>query len=71
MSNHFVGNRGKKERIVNYFLTMFLNEEIPAIFKDDFWDDKKQKSAIEYIESLRENKIDVIIQKMIKNQKKR
>ena len=57
--------------LVNYFLTMFLNEEIPAIFKDDFWDDKKQKSAIEYIESLRGNKIDVIIQKMIKNQKKR
>ena len=50
--------------LVNYFLTMFLNEKIPLMFKKDFWNDKNQKSAIDYLESLRGDKIEALIQNM-------
>ena len=43
---------------INYFLERFLNENIPMMFQEDFWDENKQKQAVSYIEYLSGNKKD-------------
>lgn len=62
--NYFHGNRGTPLvaayndyelsvlRCHNYFLRRFLNQEIPNMFRGDFWDEKKQRQTEEFVINL-------------------
>lgn len=39
--------------VVNHFLDSFLDQEIPGLFKEDYWDEKKQTLAEQYVGRLR------------------
>ena len=59
--NYFHGNRGTPLvaayndyelsvlRCHNYFLQRFLNQEIPKMFKEDFWDETKQRRTEAFV----------------------
>ena len=49
--------------LVNYFLTQFLNKVIPDLFKEDFWNDERQKKAVEFIEFLSKKDFSILIEK--------
>ena len=38
---------------INYFLERFLNDAIPKIFEDSYWDQEKQQMAIDYMRHIR------------------
>ena len=57
-------------RVVNFFISTFLNEHIPRLFKDDFWTDMEQKKAESYIEYITGKSIDILIKKCQKKNTK-
>ena len=57
-------------KIINYFMDRFLEEEIPKMFKEDYWNDKKYDAVVQMIKKCDEKPYKKYEQGKIKAEKK-